>query len=135
MGGNSQAFAINDLGRSVGLRVINRGVPGLTRFHGPPVVVSHLALQAPFLGLIWEIAAGLLSVPRQALSRPTEQPRACHLGENGVRLVVRHGKLAVTACVYPAEVEARVTVTPGPVVISLLAGDSKMTSRDFFFFF
>jgi probable HAF family extracellular repeat protein len=47
MGGNSQAFAINDLGRSVGLRVINRGVLGLTRFHGPPAVLPDLAPDKP----------------------------------------------------------------------------------------
>lgn len=47
MGGNSQAFAINDLGRSVGLRVINRGVLGLTRFHGPPEVLPDLAPDKP----------------------------------------------------------------------------------------
>lgn len=47
MGGNSQAFAINDLGRSVGLRVINRGVLGLTRFHGPPDVLPDLAPDKP----------------------------------------------------------------------------------------
>jgi hypothetical protein len=34
MGANSQAVAISNLGRSVGLRVIDPGVVGLTRFHG-----------------------------------------------------------------------------------------------------
>ncbi len=47
MGGNSQAFAINDLGRSVGLRVINRGVLGLTRFHGQPELLPDLAPDKP----------------------------------------------------------------------------------------
>ena len=47
MGGNSQAFAINDLGRSVGLRVINQGVLGLTRFHGPPEVLPDVAPDKP----------------------------------------------------------------------------------------
>jgi probable HAF family extracellular repeat protein len=47
IGGNSQAFAINDVGRSVGLRVINRGVLGLTRFHGPPEVLPDLAPNKP----------------------------------------------------------------------------------------
>ena len=47
MGGNSQAFAINDLGRSVGLRVVNQGVLGLTRFHGPPEVLPDLAPDKP----------------------------------------------------------------------------------------
>jgi probable HAF family extracellular repeat protein len=46
MGSNSQAFAINDLGRSVGLRV-GHGVFGLTRFHGPPAVVPDLAPDKP----------------------------------------------------------------------------------------
>ena len=46
-GGNSQAFAINDLGRSVGLRVINRGVLGLTLFHGPPEVLPDVAPDKP----------------------------------------------------------------------------------------
>jgi probable HAF family extracellular repeat protein len=43
MGANSQAFAINDLGRSVGLRVINQGVLGLTQFHGSLEVLPDLA--------------------------------------------------------------------------------------------
>jgi probable HAF family extracellular repeat protein len=47
MGGNSQAFAINDLGRSVGLRVVNQGVLGLTRFHGPAEVLPDLAPDKP----------------------------------------------------------------------------------------
>ncbi len=47
MGANSQAFAINDLGRSVGLRVINGGVLGLTRFHGPAEVLPDLAPDKP----------------------------------------------------------------------------------------
>jgi hypothetical protein len=34
MGPNSQGLAINDLGRSVGLRVIDAGVVGLTRLGG-----------------------------------------------------------------------------------------------------
>jgi probable HAF family extracellular repeat protein len=47
MGANSQAFAINDLGRAVGLRVVNQGVLGLTRFHGPPEVLPDLAPDKP----------------------------------------------------------------------------------------
>jgi probable HAF family extracellular repeat protein/YD repeat-containing protein len=47
MGANSQAFAINDLGRSVGLRVINGGVLGLTRFHGSLEVLPDLAPDKP----------------------------------------------------------------------------------------
>jgi len=47
MGANSQAFAINDFGRSVGLRVVNRGVLGLTRFHGPPAKLPDLAPNKP----------------------------------------------------------------------------------------
>ena len=47
MGGNSQALAISDLGRVVGLRVINEGVLGLTRFHGPPEVLPDLAPNKP----------------------------------------------------------------------------------------
>ena len=47
MGGNSQAFAINDLGRSVGLRVVNEGVLGLTRFNGPPEVLPDVAPDKP----------------------------------------------------------------------------------------
>jgi probable HAF family extracellular repeat protein len=47
MGGNSQAFAINDLGRVVGLRVINQGVLGLTRFHGSLEVLPDLAPDKP----------------------------------------------------------------------------------------
>lgn len=47
MGANSQAFAINDLGRSVGLRVINQGVLGLTGFHGMPEVLPDLAPNKP----------------------------------------------------------------------------------------
>jgi probable HAF family extracellular repeat protein len=47
LGANSQAFAIDDLGRSVGLRVINRGVLGLTRFHGPPEKLPDLAPNKP----------------------------------------------------------------------------------------
>lgn len=43
MGGNSQAFAISDLGRSVGLRVINAGVVGSSRFHGPTEALPDLA--------------------------------------------------------------------------------------------
>jgi probable HAF family extracellular repeat protein len=47
MGGNSQAFAINDLGRSVGLRVVNQGVLGMTRFQGPPEMLPDLAPNKP----------------------------------------------------------------------------------------
>lgn len=47
MGANSQAFAINDLGRSVGLRVINGGVLGLTLFHGSLEVLPDLASNKP----------------------------------------------------------------------------------------
>jgi probable HAF family extracellular repeat protein len=47
MGGNSQAFAINDLGRSVGLRVVNEGVLGLTRLHGAPEMLPDLAPNKP----------------------------------------------------------------------------------------
>ncbi|MBA3963932.1 MAG: hypothetical protein H0X40_18810 [Chthoniobacterales bacterium] len=51
MGGNSQAFAINDLGRSVGLRVIDAGVVGLTRVNGSPEVLPDLAPdKGPFSG-------------------------------------------------------------------------------------
>jgi probable HAF family extracellular repeat protein len=46
MGANSQAFAINDLARSVGLRV-GHGVFGLTRFHGPPAKLPDLAPNKP----------------------------------------------------------------------------------------
>lgn len=42
MGANSQAFAISDLGRSVGLRVVDAGVIGLTRFHGSTEVLPDL---------------------------------------------------------------------------------------------
>jgi probable HAF family extracellular repeat protein len=42
MGGNSQAFAISDLGRCVGLRV-GHGVFGLTRFQGPKEILPDLA--------------------------------------------------------------------------------------------
>jgi probable HAF family extracellular repeat protein len=47
MGANSQAFAIDDLARSVGLRVVNQGVLGLTRFHGPPAKLPDLAPNKP----------------------------------------------------------------------------------------
>jgi len=47
MGGNAQAFAINNLNRSVGLRVVNQGVLGLTRFHAPPEVLPDLAPNKP----------------------------------------------------------------------------------------
>ena len=47
MGGNSQAFAINDLGRSVGLRVVNQGVLGLTRFQAPPELLPDVATDKP----------------------------------------------------------------------------------------
>lgn len=52
MGANSQAFAISDLGRSVGLRVVDRvGVPGLTRFRGPREILPDLAPdKGPFSG-------------------------------------------------------------------------------------
>jgi probable HAF family extracellular repeat protein len=46
MGSNSQAFAINNLGRSVGLRVAH-GVLGLTRSQGPPEVLPDLAPDKP----------------------------------------------------------------------------------------
>ena len=47
MGGNSQAFAINDLGRVVGLRVISAGVLGLTQTHGAREVLPDLAANKP----------------------------------------------------------------------------------------
>jgi probable HAF family extracellular repeat protein len=47
LGANSQAFAINDLGRSIGLRVGDGGVLGLTRFHGAPEVLPDLAPDKP----------------------------------------------------------------------------------------
>jgi probable HAF family extracellular repeat protein len=47
MGGNSQALAINDLGRSVGLRVIDAGVLGLNRFGA---VIERLPDLAPDKG-------------------------------------------------------------------------------------
>jgi len=47
MGGNSQAFAINDLRRAIGLRVVTGGVLGLTRFHGPPEVLPDVAPDKP----------------------------------------------------------------------------------------
>ena len=47
MGGNSQAFAINDLGRSVGLRVVNQGVLGLTRVQGAPEKLPDVAANKP----------------------------------------------------------------------------------------
>jgi probable HAF family extracellular repeat protein len=47
MGANSQAFAISDVGRSVGLRIGNGGVRGLTRFHGPPAVLPDIAADKP----------------------------------------------------------------------------------------
>jgi probable HAF family extracellular repeat protein len=51
MGGNSQAFAINDLNRAIGLRVVNQGVLGLTRFQAPPAVLPDLAPnKQPFSG-------------------------------------------------------------------------------------
>jgi probable HAF family extracellular repeat protein len=51
MGANSQGLAINDLGRSVGLRVIDAGVLGLTRFHGLKEVLPDLAPdKGPFSG-------------------------------------------------------------------------------------
>ena len=46
MGSNSQAFAINDLARSVGLRV-GHGVFGLTKFHAPPAKLPDLAPNKP----------------------------------------------------------------------------------------
>ena len=42
----AQAFAINDLGRSFGLRV-GHGVFGLIRFHGPPPKLPDLAPNKP----------------------------------------------------------------------------------------
>jgi probable HAF family extracellular repeat protein len=47
MGANSQAFAINDRGRSVGLRVINAGVLGLTQLDGTIEVLPDLAPNKP----------------------------------------------------------------------------------------
>jgi probable HAF family extracellular repeat protein len=47
MGGNSQALAVSDVGRTIGLRVINRGVLGLTRFHGTPELLPDLAPDKP----------------------------------------------------------------------------------------
>ncbi|HZS16608.1 MAG TPA: hypothetical protein VFA51_01620 [Candidatus Udaeobacter sp.] len=47
MGGNSQAFAINDLNRVVGLRVVNQGVLGLTRFQAPPELLPDVATDKP----------------------------------------------------------------------------------------
>ena len=43
MGANSQGLAINDLGRSVGLRVVDAGVIGLTRFGGAIEMLPDLA--------------------------------------------------------------------------------------------
>jgi len=47
MGANSQAFAINDSGRSVGLRVINAGVLGLTRLGSSLEILPDLAPNKP----------------------------------------------------------------------------------------
>ncbi len=47
MGGNSQALAINDLGRVIGLRVISGGVLGLTRVRGMREVLPDLAPDKP----------------------------------------------------------------------------------------
>jgi probable HAF family extracellular repeat protein len=47
MGGNSQALAINDLGRVIGLRVISGGVLGLTRVRGTREVLPDLAPNKP----------------------------------------------------------------------------------------
>ncbi len=51
MGGNSEALAINDLGRSVGLRVVDAGVVGLTRFGAAIETLPDLAPdKGPFSG-------------------------------------------------------------------------------------
>jgi hypothetical protein len=47
MGANSQALAINDLGRIVGLVIGNGGVRGLTRFHAKPEVLPDVAPDKP----------------------------------------------------------------------------------------
>jgi len=47
MGGNSQAFAINDLNRAIGLRVVNQGVLGLTRFQASPELLPDVATDKP----------------------------------------------------------------------------------------
>jgi probable HAF family extracellular repeat protein len=51
MGPNSEGLAINDLGRSVGLRVVNAGVVGLTRLGGVIEMLPDLAPdKGPFSG-------------------------------------------------------------------------------------
>ena len=51
MGPNSQGLAINDLGRSVGLRVVDAGVVGLTRLGGVIEMLPDLAPDnGPFSG-------------------------------------------------------------------------------------
>ena len=48
MGGHSQTFAINDSGRSIGLRVVNGGVLGLNRLgRGAPEKLPDLAPDKP----------------------------------------------------------------------------------------
>src|SRR5262249_31565374 len=48
LGGNSQGFAINDAGRSIGLRVVNGGVLGLNRFNrAAPEMLPDLAPDKP----------------------------------------------------------------------------------------
>ena len=93
MGANSQAFAINDLGRSVGLRVVDAGVVGLTRFHGVDGDAARpRAGQGPGLGPHGDKS---LRDDRRLLveSHPDQrQPRSGHLDEGSVRLVVRHGE-------------------------------------------
>jgi hypothetical protein len=84
MGPNSQGLAINDLGRSVGLRVVDAGVVGLTRLGG---VIEMLPDLAPH----GDIAPRRSSAPRRSPSRPTATPFR-RSGPNGVRLVVRHGE-------------------------------------------
>jgi probable HAF family extracellular repeat protein len=46
-GGNSQAFAINDLGRVIGLRVVSGGVLGLTQIHGTREQLPDVAPNKP----------------------------------------------------------------------------------------
>lgn len=51
MGGNSEALAINDLGRSVGLRVINAGVVGLSKVGAALEILPDVAPdKGPFSG-------------------------------------------------------------------------------------
>ncbi|HEU0207402.1 MAG TPA: hypothetical protein VFQ78_00345 [Candidatus Udaeobacter sp.] len=47
MGGNSQAFAINDVNRAIGLRVVNQGVLGLTRFQNAAELLPDIATDKP----------------------------------------------------------------------------------------